>query len=70
MDLSRILQMVVNLVLRNLINRGVNAGIDYATRRGPSDAELTPEERDQAQANRDLARRSRKTLGMARRFWR
>jgi hypothetical protein len=59
MDLTKLIGMVVNTLVRTLVNRGVNAGIDHLARRGKDEAAPTPEEKAQAQAARDTARRAR-----------
>lgn len=56
MDFTRLL----NMLLRMFMNKAIHHGIDYAARRGKREADLTPEERAQAQQARDLAKRARK----------
>jgi hypothetical protein len=68
MDLSRIIQMVVNILLRRFMGRAINSGIDYAARRGRDASELTQAEREQAKSAKDLAQRARKLSRLTRRF--
>ena len=66
MDLNRLW----NTLARMLFRSAMDAGVDYAARRGKPQAELTPEERKQAQQARDLAARARKFQNITRRLWR
>lgn len=64
------INMVVRMILRRLINRGVSAGIDRAFGSAKDPRQMTVEERrrhEQAQAN---AKRSKKALRVVRRFGR
>lgn len=62
--MDRLLQMIINAVLRQLVNRGIRSGIDYATRGN------TPEDRAQSQDAKALARRARQAANLARRLGR
>ncbi|WP_273524259.1 hypothetical protein [Rhodosalinus sediminis] len=66
MNANRIVQMVLRQVMRRLIGRGINAGIDRATRgkRGDDAAQGPPP------GGRDRARKTKKALRLARRFGR
>lgn len=55
MDLSKLVQMIVNTFARTLVNRG----IDYAARRGKPAQDMTAQEREQAKAGQQLAKRAR-----------
>ena len=68
--MDRIIQMIINAVLRQLVNRGVKSGIDYATRSGKSASDLTPQERAQSQDAKALAKRARQAANLARRLGR
>ena len=61
---------LINMIVRRLVNKGVNKGIDLAARGGKPDAELTPEERAQAQKAKGQGQSMRRNLGMLRRFMR
>ena len=68
--MDRIIQMVINAVLRQVINRGVKTGIDYAARGGKPAAAMTPEERLQSQNAKEIARRARQAANLAKRLGR
>ena len=62
------INMVVRMILRRLINRGVSAGLDRAFGANKDPRQMTAEERrkhEQAQAN---AKRSKQAIRVARRF--
>ena len=44
-----------NMLAQMLVRSAMDAGVDYAARRGKPEAEMTPEEREQAKKARDLA---------------
>jgi hypothetical protein len=66
MDLNRLF----NMLARMLIRSATDAGIDAATRGGKPLSEMTPEERQQAKAAREMAKRFQKTTRLGRRFFR
>jgi len=66
MDPSRIITMVINLILR----KGLSKGIDYAARRGKDPAAMTPEEHAQAKSARALAKRAQQAANLARKLGR
>jgi hypothetical protein len=66
MDLNGLFRTLI----RMFMGKAVNAGIDYAARRGKPEAELTPEEREQAQKARDMAARAKEIQKVTRRLWR
>ncbi|SPJ22775.1 hypothetical protein [Palleronia abyssalis] len=68
MNASRLISMVGRMVMRRLISRGVNAGIDKAFGSKSSGKPATPEERLQQQAAKKNAQRSKKAIRVARRF--
>ena len=68
--MDRILQMILNAVLRQFINRGVKTGIDYAARRGKPASQMTHEERAQSQDARALAKHARQAANLARKLGR
>ena len=68
--MDRILQMILNAVLRQFINRGVKTGIDYAARRGKPASQMTPEERAQSEDARALAKHARQAANLARKLGR
>lgn len=68
--MDRIIQMIINAVLRQLVNRGVKSGIDYAARGGKPASQLTPDERAQTQDAKALANRARQAANLARKLGR
>jgi hypothetical protein len=66
MDLNGLVRMLT----RMFMGKAINAGIDYAARRGKPEAEMTPEEREQAQKARDMAARAKEIQKVTRRLWR
>lgn len=61
---------LITMGMRMLMNKGVRKGIDVASKRGKSDAEMTPEERASAKRNREQGQTARRSLNMIRRFMR
>ncbi|HLQ17771.1 MAG TPA: hypothetical protein VK146_02235 [Tabrizicola sp.] len=61
---------LIRLLTRKFLHKAVNAGVDYAARRGKPEAEMTPEERAQAQRGREMAQRAKEISKVTRRFWR
>lgn len=61
---------LINMGLRMLMRRGVNAGIDMAARRGKRPEEMTPEERETAERARQNTHQARRGLNIMRRFMR
>ncbi len=70
MDISRLLQMILNIFLRKIITKGIDTGITIAANRGKSPDEMTPAEREQARKARDLGKNARKLSSLARRIGR
>ncbi|WP_435167828.1 hypothetical protein [Falsirhodobacter sp. 1013] len=56
MNFKVLQRMLVGMVMGKVINKG----IDYASRRGKSEAEMTPEERARAKKTRMMAQKARK----------
>lgn len=66
MDLNGLFNMLAKMFVRS----AVDAGVDYAARKGKPEAELTPEEREQAKRARDMAARAKEIQKATRRLWR
>ena len=66
MDLNRLLSMLTRMFVRS----ATKAGVDYAARKGKPEAEMTPDERQQARRARDMATRAQKAQRLVRRLWR
>ncbi|WP_371169799.1 hypothetical protein [Aliiroseovarius sp. 2305UL8-7] len=73
MNANQIINMIVRRVMHVLVNKGVNAGIDLASRRGKSRDEMTDDERaqadTQARQGKDMAKRARQARRITRRFF-
>ena len=72
MNLERLLSMIFRRVIGQLVNRGVNAGIDVAARRGGrgqgEEEPMTPEQRQRAKQAKEAAKRARQASKMMRRM--
>ncbi len=68
--MGRIIQMIINAVLRQLVSRGIKSGIDYASRRGKPASDQTPEEIAPSQDAKALAKRARQAANLARKLGR
>jgi hypothetical protein len=68
--MNQIVNMVMRLFGRRLINTGINKGIELASRRGKPAAEMTEAERAQAQNARAAVKRARQAARIARRLGR
>lgn len=66
MDMNGLLTMLTKMFVRS----AVNTGIDFAARRGKPEAELSPEERMQAQSAKAMADKAKKAARLGRRFLR
>lgn len=66
MDLNGLFNMLTKMFVRS----AVDAGVDYAARKGKPESEMTPEEKVQAQRARDLAARAKEIQKVTRRLWR
>lgn len=74
MNSNQIINMITRMFFRKIISRGMNAGIDYATRRGKPADQMTEQDRaqagSQAQGAKDAANMARRTTRLARRVGR
>lgn len=61
---------MINMAIRMLMRRGMNAGIDMASRRGKRPEDMTPEERQAARQARQNTHQARRGLNILRRFMR
>ncbi len=68
MNLNSIIQMITNLLIRKAVNKGVDMGIDYASRRGKPVADMTPEDHAQAQSGKAMAKRAKQAARLTRRL--
>lgn len=68
MNIERLFGMVVRQVMRRLVTKGVNAGIDLATkRRGAPGAS---DDREQKAAGRESVRRAQQAIRLGRKIGR
>ena len=68
--MDRVIQMIINAVMRQLISRGVKTGIDYATRKSRSDDDMTPANRQQSLDAKATAKRAQQAANLAKRLGR
>lgn len=73
MDLSKLIQMVINMVLRRVISKGIDAGLNagiskFSGAPNRPQADMTPEEREQARIAKDMARRARQAAKLTRKL--
>jgi hypothetical protein len=66
MDLNGLFNMLAKMFVRT----AVDAGVEYAASKGKPEAEMTPEEREQAKRARDMAARAKEIQKVTRRLWR
>ncbi|WP_347313342.1 hypothetical protein [Defluviimonas sp. SAOS-178_SWC] len=66
MNLNRLLNIVINTVVRRLVNFGINKGVGYASRKGGAKTA----DHGQARDARALAKRARKAARITRRLGR
>lgn len=69
MDMNRLIDMLMRLFGRKLVDMAVNKGIDYAASRGKPAAEMTEAERAQAEAGRQMAQRAKEIRTATRRLF-
>lgn len=67
--MDRIINMILNRFIGQIINRAISGGISFAARRGKDPAQMTEAERAQAKAGQDLAQKARKISRASRRLF-
>lgn len=70
MNVNQIFTMISRIVMRKLISKGVNKGIDHVAGKGKPRAEMTQAERVQARKGRQAAKRARQAARMTRKIGR
>lgn len=71
MDFNRIINMIINQLVRRGTNWGITKGIDLATGKGKKPrSEMTPEERELEKKGRATADLARKTAKITRKLGR
>ncbi len=71
MNVDQMINMVVRMIMHRVLGRGVNAGIDMATRKFSKKDDVdpnSPEGKRQAAQAQDLAKRSRQAMRLTRRM--
>lgn len=68
--MDRLIQMIINAVLRQVINRGVKTGIDRLSGGGKPRSQMTQDEVQQARTTQDAVRKARQAANLARRLGR
>lgn len=61
-------ERLINMVMRRLMRKGMNKGIEMAANRGKKPEDMTPEERTQAQATSKNAKNLQKGMRATRRI--
>lgn len=69
MNWTKLLNGVLNQILRRFTNIAINKGIDHFAGSGKNPKDMTPEERQQAQAGRDMAQRAKQVRKATRRLF-
>jgi hypothetical protein len=69
MNWTKLLNGVLNQIIRRFTNIAVSKGIDHFAGPGKSPKDMTPEERQQAQAGRDMAQRAKQVRKATRRLF-
>jgi hypothetical protein len=69
MDVAKLINTLIRLFGRKLMNTALNKGIDYAARRGKPAAEMTEAERAQAQSGKQFASRAKQIRNATRRLF-
>ena len=70
MNSNQLINMLIRRFSRIAMNKGINAGIDMASRRGRPEGEMTPEDRKLARQAKQSARRARQAAKLTRRMGR
>lgn len=68
MDWAKLLQSLLNMVMRRAVQTGVMKGVEMLASKGKTPEEMTPAERQAAKEARKAAKRARQALGVVRRL--
>ena len=68
MNAERLISTILRQLTRRLVNRGVDAGIVLAARRGRGKDEMTPEDQARARQVKQTAKRARQAARLVRRM--
>ena len=66
--MDRLIQMIINMVMRRGIDMAMHKGADLIAGRGKSPEEMTPEERHQAKQGRRMAKQMKRGLKIGRKL--
>ena len=66
--MNRILNQIINQLVRRMVNFAINAGFDLWAGKGKKPQDMTPEEHEQAQKSRDLAKRAKDAARITRKL--
>lgn len=69
MDINRLIDTLMRLFGRKLIDVAVKKGVDYAARRGKPESEMSEADRAQAAAGRKMADRTKQIRNATRRLF-
>ena len=69
MDLNGLLRMAGKLLLRKVMGRAMNKGVDFAFGAEKPKDEMTREERQRHRAAKDQAKRLRQSMRIGRKLW-
>ncbi len=61
---------IINMIVRMFMRRGINAGINHVANRGRNPKDMTPQERQNAKAGRENAKRAQQAMRVIRRLGR
>ena len=68
--MDRIINMIINQVIRRFVNIGINKGFDHFSGKGKAAGQMTKADHAQANSGRDLAKRARQAAKITRRLGR
>ena len=70
MDMTKLIQMIVNIFLRKVVSKGVNMGVDHIARKGKPADQMTAADHTSAKAAKDAAKRARQSARLTGRLGR
>lgn len=70
MNINQLINMFMRIFTRKIMNRGIDAGFDYASGRGKSREDMTPQEKAQARQAKQSARKAKQGAKLIRRIGR
>ena len=70
MNANQIINMIMRMVMRKAINKGLDVGIEKVAGRGKPRDQMTRQERQQANADKQSVKNAQKMMKMTRRLGR